>query len=108
MMSHIEPALPPAVRSGPAPTADGRASQSRGRDMVAGLAQLTAREVDVLGCLVAGKSSRAIAPDLGISVKTVECHRARIMEKLGCSGLFELGRAWEAAVASTLETRLTR
>lgn len=107
-MSYIEPALPSAVRSGTALTADDRASQSRGRDMVACLAQLTAREVDVLVRLVAGKSSRDTAPDLGISVKTVECYRARIMEKLGCSGLFELGRAWEAAVWSNQETTVTR
>lgn len=107
-MSQIEPALPPAVRFGTVLTADGRASQSRGRDMVARLGQLTAREVDVLGCLVACKSSRAIASDLGIGVKTVECYRARIMEKLGCSGLFELGRAWEAAAWSNQETTVTR
>lgn len=107
-MSSIEPALPSAVRSGTALTADDRASQSRGRDMVARLAQLTAREVDVLVRLVAGKSSRDTAPDLGISVKTVEFHRARIMEKLGCSGLFALGRAWEAAVWSNQETTVTR
>lgn len=107
-MSDIESALPSAIRFGTVLTAEGRASQSRGRDIVARLAQLTAREVEVLVELVAGKSSRAIAPDLGISVKTVECHRARIMEKLGCSGLFEFGRAWEAAVWSNQETRVTR
>ncbi|NUB01149.1 hypothetical protein GBZ48_17930 [Azospirillum melinis] len=44
---------------------------------------------------------QAIASDLGISVKTVECHRARVMERHGCSGLFELGRAWEAVVLSS-------
>lgn len=107
-MSYIEPALPSAVRSGTALTANGRASQFRGRDMVARLAQLTAREIDVLVRLVAGKSSRAIAADLGISVKTVEFHRARIMERLECSGLFALGRAWEAAVWSSQETMVTR
>jgi FixJ family two-component response regulator len=75
---------------------------------MARLAQLTAREVDVLARLVAGRNSRTIAADLGLSVKTVECYRARIMEKLGCSGLFELGRAWGAAVWSNQGTRLTR
>lgn len=107
-MSDIAPASPPAAPVGTVPKAEVGASHSRGRDMVARLAQLTAREVDVMVRLVAGKSSRAIAADLGISVKTVECHRARIMEKLGCSGLFELGRAWEAAVWSNQETLVTR
>ncbi|WP_455177898.1 LuxR C-terminal-related transcriptional regulator [Azospirillum melinis] len=64
--------------------------------MMARLGRLTAREVDVLVCLVAGKSSKAIASDFGF--KTVECHRARIMDRHGCPGLFELGRAWEAVV----------
>lgn len=107
-MSDIEPASPPATLVGAVPKAEVGASQSRGRAMVARLAQLTAREVDVLVRLVAGKSSRAIAADLGISVKTVEFHRARIMERLECSGLFALGRAWEAAVWSSQETMATR
>ncbi|WP_049976131.1 response regulator transcription factor [Azospirillum sp. B506] len=101
MMSYIESPQPPATPVGTALKAEVRASHSRGRDMVGRLAQLTAREVDVMVCLVAGKSTKVIARDLGISFKTVECHRARIMEKLGCSGLFELGRAWEAAVWSS-------
>lgn len=108
MMSCIEPALQPSIPGGMALTAEVGTSHSRGRNVVACLAQLTAREVDVMVCLVAGKSSKLIAIDLGISVKTVECHRARIMEKLGCAGLFELGRAWEAAVWSNREMRLTR
>lgn len=106
-MSDIAPASPSASPVGTVPKAGGGASHSRGRDMVARLAQLTAREIDVMVRLVAGKSSRAIAADLGISVKTVECHRAHIMEKLECSGLFELGRAWEAAVWSSQEMMVT-
>ncbi|WP_372393794.1 LuxR C-terminal-related transcriptional regulator (plasmid) [Azospirillum sp. HJ39] len=97
-MSCIDVASSLAGPVGAALKADVGSSHSRGRDTVARLTHLSAREVDVLVRLVAGKSSKTIGLDLGISFKTVECHRARIMEKLGCSGLFELGRAWEAAV----------
>jgi len=103
-MSCIEPALPPATPIGETP----KMPHSRGRDVVARLAQLTAREVDVMAHLVTGKSSRSIAFDLGISFKTVEWHRGRVMAKLGCSGPFELGRAWEAAVLSNRELTATR
>ncbi|MBP2307493.1 hypothetical protein GBZ48_22060 [Azospirillum melinis] len=76
--------------------------------MMGRLAQLTAREGDVLTRLVAGTSTRAIAADLGLSAKTVECHRSGSMETLGCSGLFELGRAWEAAAGSNREATATQ
>jgi len=41
------------------------------------IAQLSPREREVLDCLVAGRSSKLIADDLGISVRTVEVHRVR-------------------------------
>lgn len=44
---------------------------------------LSQRELGVLDLVVAGKSSKVIAQMLGISHKTVEAHRARIMSKLG-------------------------
>ncbi|CAO3407832.1 LuxR C-terminal-related transcriptional regulator [Azospirillum largimobile] len=99
-MSYIDPVTPSTIYVGATLTAGSGAYHSRGRDITVRLAELTSREVDVLVLLVAGKGSKGIASNLGISFKTVECHRARIMEKLGCSGLFELGRAWEAAVWS--------
>ena len=43
---------------------------------------LTRRECDVLNCIVAGRINKQVGADLGISVKTVEAHRANIMEKL--------------------------
>lgn len=103
-MSYIEPGLPPATPIGTTQ----KMPHSRGRDVVARLAQLTAREVDVVAHLITGKSSKAIAFDLGISFKTVEWHRGRVMAKLGCSNPFELGRAWEAAVWSNREKTATR
>lgn len=45
--------------------------------------ELTARERQVLGLVVAGLASKAIAERLGIGVRTVETHRERLMGKLG-------------------------
>lgn len=51
------------------------------------VAKLTAREHDVLNRLAQGSSNKTIAHDLGISPRTVEIHRANMMEKLGASSL---------------------
>jgi two-component system response regulator FixJ len=56
------------------------------------LARLTERERDVFNCLAMGKTNKAIALDLGISPRTVEIHRARLMEKLEASSLSDLIR----------------
>jgi two-component system, LuxR family, response regulator FixJ len=56
------------------------------------LAKLTAREGDVLRCLVAGDPNKVTAHKLGISARTVEVHRARVMEKLQVRSLAELVR----------------
>lgn len=50
-------------------------------------AQLTPREVQIVGLLAAGQSNKEIAALLGITVRTVETHRARIMLKLGLHSL---------------------
>jgi two-component system response regulator FixJ len=47
------------------------------------IATLSPREREVLDALVAGRPHKVIAFDLGISVRTVEVHRARMMERLG-------------------------
>ncbi|MCX8520477.1 MAG: response regulator transcription factor [Rhodoferax sp.] len=54
------------------------------------LAKLTLRESQVLERIVAGRLNKQIANDLGISIKTVEAHRANIMEKLGANTVAEL------------------
>jgi two-component system response regulator FixJ len=58
------------------------------------LDKLTSREREVLECLVSGESNKAIAARLRISPRTVEFHRANIMEKLAARGLPDLVRAW--------------
>jgi FixJ family two-component response regulator len=56
-------------------------------------ATLTEREREVLDLVLAGKPSRQVAAELHISVKTVEFHRARIMQKLNVRSAAELFRA---------------
>lgn len=53
------------------------------------LARLTAREMDVLLALLGGRFNKAIAHDFGISVRTVEMHRAHLMAKLQVKSLAE-------------------
>ncbi len=53
---------------------------------------LTAREVDVMKQMIAGRPNKVIAFKLEISPRTVEVHRARIMEKLQVRSLSELVR----------------
>ncbi|WP_109048173.1 response regulator transcription factor [Azospirillum sp. TSA6c] len=74
--------------------------EGRRRDAIKRLSQLTSREADVLGGLADGKNTKSIAFDMNISPKTVEIHRSRIMKKLDCDSLFELGRIWEAALSA--------
>ena len=54
------------------------------------LDQLTGREMEVLELIIAGRLNKQIADDLGISIKTVEVHRARVMEKMEANSLAEL------------------
>lgn len=58
-------------------------------------AQLTAREKDVLECVLLGYVNKQVAESLAISVKTVEQHRARVMEKMRANSLAELVQAME-------------
>jgi len=54
--------------------------------------RLTEREREILALITAGHQNREVAAQLGISPRTVEVHKARIMEKLGCRSLAELIR----------------
>jgi two-component system response regulator FixJ len=61
------------------------------------LALLSPREREVLGGLVAGLPNKSIAYDLAISPRTVEIHRARVMDKMGARSLSQLVRLALAA-----------
>jgi FixJ family two-component response regulator len=53
---------------------------------------LTSRERDVLAQIAAGSSNKQAGRELGISPRTIEVHRARIMEKLGAKNAADLVR----------------
>jgi two-component system, LuxR family, response regulator FixJ len=56
------------------------------------LETLTPREREVLEMVSSGKPNKIMAADLGVSQRTVEIHRARVMEKMGASSLAQLVR----------------
>jgi two-component system, LuxR family, response regulator FixJ len=56
------------------------------------LSSLTAREREVLDLMTLGKQNKAIAQDLGVSPRTIEIHRARVMEKMDAQSVAELVR----------------
>ena len=56
------------------------------------LDSLTPREREILMLVTQGKPNKVMAADLGVSQRTVEIHRARVMEKMGVSSLAQLVR----------------
>lgn len=74
--------------------AEARAAGSRAQAQVEGLSP---REREVLGCLVKGMANKVVAHELGISPRTVEVHRANLMDKLGARSLPDLVRIGLAA-----------
>ena len=83
-------------------TALSRLQADAGRDpaavaAAAKLELLSSREREVLEGLLAGLPNKSIAYDLAISPRTVEIHRARVMDKMGARGLSELVRLALAA-----------
>jgi RNA polymerase sigma factor (sigma-70 family) len=65
--------------------------QLRGHDaMRARLETLTAREREVLDLVAKGASNKVIARELGISQRTVEIHRSRVMEKMNAESVAQL------------------
>jgi FixJ family two-component response regulator len=73
-----------------------RAGQANGGDALPkafpGNDLLTSRERDVLGQIASGLSNKEAGRELGISPRTIEVHRARIMEKLGAKNAADLVR----------------
>ena len=66
------------------------------------LSNLTVREWDVLRLVVAGKANKVIGFELGISQKTVEAHRARVMAKTGANSVADLVRMFSAFEANQM------
>jgi FixJ family two-component response regulator len=84
LLKRIEEALSFATES--------QAQQTQIASIHARLASLSERERQVLDAVVTGKMNKTIAYDLDISIKTVEAHRARVMEKMQATSLAHLIR----------------
>ena len=56
------------------------------------IASLTPREKEVMDLVIQGKANKVVAGDLGVSQRTVEIHRARVMEKMQVRSLAQLVR----------------
>ncbi len=82
-----------AVRSALRPPGAARAGDDAGRSALEGkLALLSERERQVLDGLLEGNANKVIAIDLGISPRTVEIYRAKVMAKMEAASLAELVR----------------
>jgi FixJ family two-component response regulator len=68
------------------------AAAERKAEIAARVAQLTTREREIMSLVANGKSSKVIALDLGISERTVELHRSRIMRKMSARSVADLVR----------------
>ncbi len=88
LLTAVEAAL--RLRSSDGDAQDAEAAHRR-------LQKLTPREYEVFEHVATGKSNKEIAAKLGISPRTVEFHRAHIMEKTPAKGLPDLVRLWIAA-----------
>ncbi|MEW8524381.1 MAG: response regulator transcription factor [Candidatus Thiodiazotropha endolucinida] len=69
-----------------------RDMQKQRAEIATRLARLTPREHEVMVMVTNGKANKEIASSLGVSAKTVEAHRARVMEKMQANSLAELVR----------------
>ena len=67
-------------------------AQAEGNGEIPGSEHLTPREREVLGLISGGQSNKEAGRQLGISPRTIEVHRARIMEKLGARNAADLVR----------------
>ena len=76
-----------AIRVALARSAEGRRKDRERRDVEDRLARLTPREHEVMAHVVAGRLNKQIAADLGISLKTVKAHRAKVMQKMDARSL---------------------
>ena len=69
-----------------------RKNRATRAEILARLAQLTRREHQVMELVTIGKANKQIASELNVSAKTVEAHRAHVMEKMQANSLAELVR----------------
>ena len=77
-----------------------RALQAERAEIATRLANLTPREHEVMEMVTEGRANKEIAQTLGVSAKTVEAHRSRVMEKMQADSLADLVKM---AVAANIE-----
>ncbi|MES9949806.1 MAG: response regulator transcription factor [Candidatus Thiodiazotropha sp.] len=82
-----------------------RDMQKQRAEIATRLARLTPREHEVMVMVTNGKANKEIASSLGVSAKTVEAHRARVMEKMQANSLAELVRMAISANLTLSETK---
>ncbi|MCH8823898.1 MAG: response regulator transcription factor [Planctomycetes bacterium] len=70
-----------------------RLKKSRNENVSARVKDLTSREKEIMDLVVQGKATKRIAVQLGISPKTVEAHRARVMQKMKADSIADLVRS---------------
>ena len=79
-----------------------KASGMRSQDAKARIARLTPRECQLLHALMAGGSNKSIARAMNVSPRTIEMHRANMMDRLGARSLSEALRiAYDAGLAAS-------
>ena len=81
-----------SIRAALAADEKGRGERLVRAEIATRLAELTPREHEVMDMVTGGKSNKDIAAALGVSAKTVEAHRARVMDKMRADSLAELVR----------------
>jgi FixJ family two-component response regulator len=67
-----------------------RREHARKLTVAARFEKLTSREREIMHFVIAGKMNKTVADELFISIKTVEAHRAKVMQKLGVDSVAEL------------------
>lgn len=85
-----------------------REDQSRRSSIAGRIGALTPRERQVMEMVVSGDANKVIAAKLGVSAKTVEAHRAKVMEKMEADSLADLVRAvMQSGIYKDLNGQLT-
>ena len=87
---HHDQYLIDRVQAAIAENLESRRRNSEQKAMAARLKTLSPRELDVVNHLMDGRTSKAIAHELGVSLKTVDFHRANIMRKAGAETVAHL------------------
>lgn len=94
-----------AVLHGLQTDAEQRARRDVERNAEQRWSSLTPREKQVLPHILAGRLNKQIAVELGVALKTIKVHRARIMQKLGVRSVAELVRVSESAHVQVASSR---